>query len=196
MEEEKAVSNDKAFTDEKVALLKDDDESLETVNNYFKLAFDDLKMVNSNAAISYAKWTKDKIDLHFKKEIDDSLFIVNNGIYWAFLGENIGSEQGMHRPVLIVHTERKSPTCAIIPLTLERLNDGYWYHVDLENSNSTALVEQLKVISKKRIDEPIYERGSIKTITDTDWEKINEQLARLYSLKPLIKNFKKRRKKY
>lgn len=39
-------------------------------------------------------------------------------------------------------------TCTILPLTSERMNDTRWYHIDLENHNSTVLVEQHKNIIK------------------------------------------------
>ncbi|MFB5759109.1 type II toxin-antitoxin system PemK/MazF family toxin [Paenibacillus medicaginis] len=137
--------------------------------------------------IAFAEWFKEKADLKFYKEINSSLSIINNGIYWAFLGSNIGSEQDFHRPVLVVNTSHKSPVCTIIPLTLERLKDGYWYHVDLEESNSTALVEHIRVISKKRIDKPLRKNGYIASITENDWNAINKQLNYLYRLKKLIK---------
>ena len=111
--------------------------------------------------------------------------IYNNFIYWCNLGINIGSEQNKLRPVLILKTSKNSPTVTIIPLTTKRLQDGFWFHIDLEKIDCTALVEQLKVVSKLRIVEPFRKKGRLIVISQKDWNKINSQLEILYRLKPL-----------
>ena len=73
----------------------------------------------------------------------------------------------------------------IIPLTSKRLKDEFWYHIDLEKLDSTALVEQLRVISKIRIISPFRQKGKMVVISKLDWNKINRQLQVLYRLKPL-----------
>lgn len=60
--------------------------------------------------------------------------------------------------------------------------------MEVNKNNSTALVEQLRVISKIRIEKPLWEYRKIKTITENDWTKINRQLSSLYILKPLLKS--------
>ena len=62
------------------------------------------------------------------------------------MGCNVGSEEGKHRPVLVTRTYKNSPTITVIPLTTKRLHDKEQYHVDLEEEDSTALVEQMRVI--------------------------------------------------
>lgn len=111
--------------------------------------------------------------------------IYNNFIYWCNLGINIGSEQNKLRPVLILKTSKNSPTVTIIPLTTKRLQDGFWFHIDLEKIDCTALVEQLKVVSKLRIVEPFRKKGRLIVISQKDWNKVNSQLEILYRLKPL-----------
>ena len=101
------------------------------------------------------------------------------------MGCNVGSEEGKHRPVLITRTYKNSPTITVIPLTTKRLHDKEQYHVDLEEEDSTALVEQMRVIDIARIDKPIYRNGKILTITEKDWKDINFQIKREYSLSPL-----------
>ena len=105
-----------------------------------------------NVINEYVGWLYKKTGLNFSPVAHKNFNILNNYIYWAYLGFNIGSEEGKHRPVLVTRTSLKSPICAIIPLTTQRLNDGFWYHVDLEKTNSTALVEQMRVIDKRRIE--------------------------------------------
>ena len=59
--------------------------------------------------------------------------------------------QNRLRPVLILKTFKNSSICTILPLTTKRFEDVFWFHIDLEEINSTVLVEQLKVVSKIRI---------------------------------------------
>ena len=138
--------------------------------------YDDLQM--------YMDWTKIKSELKFNPQ-PKSFPILYNCVYWAFMGCNIGSEEGKHRPVLITRTYKNSPTITVIPLTTKRLHDKEQYHVDLEEEDSTALVEQMRVIDIARIDKPIYRNGKILTITEKDWKDINFQIKREYSLSPL-----------
>jgi len=167
--------------------LKDDNELLEKSLNNLKKIKEILIEQNAQDAFVYSEWLKNKTELRYIKEIDTNIYIFNNQIYWAHLGYNIGSEQELYRPVLIIQTSKESPVCSIIPLTSERLNDGRDYHVDLDNRKSTALVEQVRVISKKRIDSYHYEKRKYATITENDRKNINEQLGILYKLKPLFK---------
>ena len=132
----------------------------------------------------FMDWTKTKSELKFNpKEKDFPIFY--NCIYWAFMGCNIGSEEGKHRPVLVTRTYKNSPICTVIPLTSQRLNDNEQYHVDLEHENSTALVEQMRIIDIVRIDKPMYRNGKILTITEKDWKDINFQIKRQYLLSKL-----------
>ena len=138
--------------------------------------YDDLQM--------YMDWTKIKSELKFNPQ-PKSFPILYNCVYWAFMGCNIGSEEGKHRPVLITRTYKNSPTITVIPLTTKRLHDKEQYHVDLEEEDSTALVEQMRVIDIARIDKPIYRNGKVLTITEKDWKDSNFQIKREYSLSPL-----------
>lgn len=101
------------------------------------------------------------------------------------MGCNIGSEEGKHRPVLVTRTYPNSPTITVIPLTTQRLHDRKQYHIDLENQNSTALVEQMRVIDITRLDKPMRRSGSIASITEKDWNAIQYQIKREYLLTPL-----------
>ena len=101
------------------------------------------------------------------------------------MGINIGSEQNKLRPVLILRSSKNSTICTILPLTSKRLNDNFWFHIDLEKINSTILVEQLKVISKLRLTNPYRKNGNLVTISQNDWRNINSQLETLYRLRPL-----------
>ena len=45
-------------------------------------------------------------------------------------------------------------------LTTKRLNDYFWFHIDLEEIDSTVLIEQLKVVSKLRITNPYRKKDN------------------------------------
>ena len=137
--------------------------------------------INEKSGIEFATWTKNKAIIKFQKQMP-SFAITNNYIYWCDLGINIGSEQNKIRPVIISKTKKESTICTIIPLTSERIDDTRWYHIDLENQNSTALIEQLRNVSKLRIISPLRMKGKLVKISLNDWEKINSAIKEYYSL--------------
>ena len=143
-----------------------------------------LKSINNSDAIQFSEWTKEKANLRYNGKLP-KFPIYNNFIYWCNLGINIGSEQNKLRPVLILKTSKNSPICTILPLTTKRLQDNFWFHIDLENVDATVLVEQLKVVSKLRITDPYRKKGKLVSISPNDWNKSNSQLEILYRLKPL-----------
>ena len=106
-----------------------------------------LNNINNSDAIQFSEWTKEKTNLRYNGKIP-KFPIYNNFIYWCNLGINIGSEQNKLRPVLILRTFKNSPICTVLPLTTKRLQDRFWFHIDLEDVDSTVLTEQLKVVSK------------------------------------------------
>lgn len=142
-----------------------------------------LQSIDNSDTLDFSEWTKEKVNLRYNGQIP-KFPIYNNFIYWCNLGINVGSEQNKLRPVLIVKTSKNSPICTIIPLTSKRLHDKFWFHIDLEEIDSTVLVEQLKVVSKLRIVDPFRKQGKLITISQNDWSKINSQLERLYRLRP------------
>lgn len=157
------------------------------INNNIKKTENLLQHINNTDAIEFSEWTKEKANLRYNGEIP-KFPIYNNFIYWCNLGINLGSEQNKLRPVLILKTSKNSPICSIIPLTSKRLHDNFWFHIDLENLDSTVLVEQLKVISKLRIVQPFRKKGKMITISKSDWNKINSELDTFYKLRPLKNN--------
>ena len=154
------------------------------IDNYIEETKELLNRINTSDAIQFSKWTKEKVNLRYNGKLP--IFpIYNNFIYWCSLGINIGSEQNKLRPVLILRSSKNSPICTVLPLTTKRLQDDFWFHIDLEEVDSTVLVEQLKVVSKIRISDPYRKKGNLVTISPNDWNKINSQLESLYRLRPL-----------
>jgi mRNA-degrading endonuclease toxin of MazEF toxin-antitoxin module len=145
-----------------------------------------LNSINTSDSIQFSEWTKEKANLRYYGQLP-KFPIYNNFIYWCNLGINIGSEQNKLRPVLVLRTSKNSPICTVLPLTTKRLQDGFLFHIDLEEVDSTVLVEQLKVVSKIRITNPYRKKGNLVVISSNDWNKINSQLESLYRLRPLKK---------
>ena len=118
--------------------------------------------------------------------------VFNNYLYWVHFGDNIGSEQSLDRPALVVRSTKESPVCIVLPVTLERTDDDIPYHIDLSNGKGTVLVEQIRTIDKQRIFDNVYYNHSYATISDEDFKNINEQLERMCKLKPLFKKSPKK----
>ncbi len=154
---------------------------ISNIKNHLNETAEILSTVDKNLGIEYAQWTKNKAIIKFNKKIP-TFPITNNYIYWCNLGINIGSEQNKIRPIIVTKTKKESKVCTIIPLTSERMNDTRWYHIDLENQNSTALIEQLRNVSKLRILNPFRLKGKLVKISQKDWNNINQALIDYYSL--------------
>ena len=62
------------------------------------------------------------------------------------------------------------------------MRDSRWYHIDLDNYDSTVLIEQLRNVSKLRILNPLRNKGKLVKISLEDWKKINNAIKDYYSL--------------
>lgn len=151
------------------------------INEQLHLAENILNNTNTKEALDYAIWTKDKAQIKFSNDIPK--FPITTGfIYWCNLGINIGSEQNKIRPVIIIKNSKSSGICTVLPLTSERIDDSRWYHIDLENIDSTVLIEQLRNVSKLRLISPFRAKGKLIKVTMNDWHKLNLCLQKYYSL--------------
>lgn len=157
---------------------------IDIVHENFLEAEDIVRRKSNDKGIDFSNWTKEKSELKYIADMP-SFPIYNNFIYWCNFGINIGSEQNKKRPAIIIRTENKSNICTVIPLTSERMDDTMWYHIDLECEKYTALVEQIRTISKIRIINPFRRKGKMISINQNDWEKINIELKRMYQLRKL-----------
>ena len=133
------------------------------------------------------EWTEDSFELNYNIVVP-KMPIINNYIYYFHFGYTIGSEQAYDRPALVVHTTKESRICIVIPITKERLGDKIPYHIDLDNGKGTALVEQIRTISKVRVYGKLFYKQEQATITENDRMQINRQLMYLCQLRPLWKN--------
>jgi mRNA-degrading endonuclease toxin of MazEF toxin-antitoxin module len=177
-EKEKDETAEKPTKEQVKAEIKNLFSQLEAILESLK---DDDGNFNHEEALAYAEWMLKKAQLRYiDKNKNHSFPILYRRIYWAHMGVNIGSEEDKHRPVVVVRSEKNSPICYVVPLTTQRLNDEYWYHIDLDGFKNTALVEHFRVISKDRIDAPLWRKGDIACITKKDMEEIQKEIRRMF----------------
>lgn len=98
-------------------------------------------------------------------------------IFYADLEPKIGSEQGGVRPVIVVQTRKgnvKNPTVIVAPLT-KRINNKPKLpsHINIKKFgklkyDSVILLEQIRVIDKKRIRHGFIGRVDKKVIKKID----------------------------
>ncbi|CAM5207984.1 hypothetical protein UACE39S_00329 [Ureibacillus acetophenoni] len=167
------------------------DETMEILD---KMEFND-STNKEEEALFYADWILTKAKLRYG-EVNNGTYVERQipsfpmvvwGIYWAYLGVNVGSEEDEHRPVILLRADGKSDVCTIIPLSTQVLNDGYWYHVDLDGYDNTALVEQMRVISKKRLDYPLRVSGKIAEVSPKNMKEIYRQIENRHASIPPFK---------
>lgn len=88
---------------------------------------------------------------------------MNRGeIYYANLSPVIGSEQGGYRPVIILQNNKGnkySTTVIVAPISSRMTKNALPTHVTIEvdflEKKSVILLEQIRTIDKKRIDEKL-----------------------------------------
>jgi mRNA interferase MazF len=109
----------------------------------------------------------------------NSKTIKRGDIYYADLGQTVGSEQGFSRPVLVVQNNvgnRYSPTIIIAPLTGNIRKTNMPTHVFIPRvgglrHDSLALVEQLRAVDRMRLD------GYVGCISEESQMEIDTALA-------------------
>src|SRR5699024_1647999 len=102
-----------------------DEETKKKLDRLLDQIYSVLHEVDDDEASRYAGWMLQKAQLRYRQKNKKHAFpILYRRIYWAHWGINIGHEEDKHRPVLVIRSEKKSPLCAVIPLTTQRLEDG------------------------------------------------------------------------
>jgi mRNA interferase MazF len=91
--------------------------------------------------------------------------VVKRGdIYFANLSPVVGSEQGGHRPVLVIQNDvgnKYSPTVIVAAITSQISKAKLPTHVELSakqynlEKDSVVLLEQLRTIDKRRLQEKV-----------------------------------------
>jgi mRNA-degrading endonuclease toxin of MazEF toxin-antitoxin module len=109
-----------------------------------------------------------------KKKINvrNPIYVSERDIWFCSVGLNIGSEQsGKHelfeRPVLVIK-KVTSNTFIGVPLTSNK-KKGSWY-VEIESTNSSAIISQIKLFDTRRL------ARKIKVISIEEFEIIKNKL--------------------
>lgn len=95
--------------------------------------------------------------------------VVKRGdIYYANLSPVVGSEQGGHRPVLVIQNDvgnKYSPTIIVVAITSQISKAKLPTHVEINSKqsnlekDSVILLEQLRTIDKRRLKEKVSHLG-------------------------------------
>lgn len=98
-------------------------------------------------------------------------------VYYADLGQGVGSEQGGRRPVVIIQNDvgnQYSPTVIVAPLTTSSKKcmptHVKVYFREEEKRENIVLLEQLRTLDKSRLDE------YLGRLSETTMERINRAI--------------------
>ena len=92
------------------------------------------------------------------------MLVKRGDIYYANLNSVVGSEQGGHRPVLIIQNDvgnKYSPTVIVAAITSQISKAKLPTHVEISgkefnlDKDSVLLLEQLRTIDKRRLKEKV-----------------------------------------
>ncbi len=105
-------------------------------------------------------------------------FVSERDIWWAHLGENIGTEisgksKKFTRPV-IIYKKLSNYTFLVIP-TSTKIKSGSWYfNFIYKNKSLITCLHQIKIIDYRRLDDKMGK------ISQLDFELIKKSLLNLY----------------
>lgn len=139
------------------------------------------------AIYQFLKWKWEKLLLNFN-DYQKKTTVFENGIYWASLGVNVGSELNKNRPVLIwkkrVGGSRESEySYIVIPITSKFKSQKYYMNVPIELNGRTCYlrIEDMRRINIKRISRPILDANkNIIFISTEKRQEIIEAIKRFY----------------
>lgn len=122
----------------------------------------------------FLKWKWQKLLLNVLP-YQKTTTVYENGIYWASLGVNVGSELNKNRPVLIWKkrcngNEEKNFSYIVIPITSKNKSKKYYMNVPIMiNERQCYLrIEDMRRINIKRISRPILNKESKIIFIDND----------------------------
>lgn len=120
-----------------------------------------LSLLLFESIYQFISWKHQKFLLNFQPYKRHTT-VYENGIYWASLGVNVGSELNKNRPVLIWKkrcngADEKDYSYIVIPITSKKKRKHYYMNVpiDINGSQSYLRIEDMRRINIKRITRPI-----------------------------------------
>lgn len=157
-------------------------EELET-NNIFPHMFQD--------TYQFLKWKHSKFLMRLKP-FKHQTTIYENGLYWAHLGVNVGSELNKNRPVLIWKKRCSSDNISnnsyiVFPITSKTKSKKYWYNIPININGRECFIrlEDMRRINIRRITRPIIDENNknIIFISNHKREEINRAIEKFYVFK-------------
>jgi len=128
----------------------------------------------------FANWTKIKIRLH-ASETDENIYFGEKDIWWASLGQNIGSEENgknknFERPVLILKKFNATTFWSIAISSKLKIGNNY-YPFQFNSEKFVLNLSQLRLLSTKRL------LRFVGKIDETDFTKVREAIRNLLEIK-------------
>ena len=135
----------------------------------------------------FLKWKQQKLSLNFTP-YKTKTKVYENGIYWAMLGANVGSELNKSRPILVWKKRsngdnEENYSCIVIPITSKEKSKKYYMDVpiDINGRECYLRIEDMRRISIKRFTRPILDdKNKIIFISDDKRKEIIEAIKRFY----------------
>lgn len=119
----------------------------------------------------YITWFEHKTNIEFNRNIRRNPGIFKYGIYYAELGENVGSELHKLRPVLIYKkcVSKSNPNDSsfiVLPITSKMSSSKYSFNtvINVNGQKNWVKTNDIRRISLKRIVGPLYKSGTNYTI--------------------------------
>ncbi|MFZ3103054.1 MAG: type II toxin-antitoxin system PemK/MazF family toxin [Desulfitobacteriaceae bacterium] len=165
MEEEKVIEKEK---------LKNNEQISEIIQDRFDSIKYLLSELKAETALEYVEWLLLKTEMRLNPQLENDFKLFKSGIYYAYLGKNVGAEIEKERPCIIVWGYPDSETVIVVPCSKDEkyIGSTFWYHIPV-STGGTALVEQIRTISKTRITRPFWRRGRILTVGNEEQIKID-----------------------
>lgn len=130
------------------------------------LSIDDKKYALTEDYYKYLTWFEHKTNLEFNSHIKRNPDILKYGLYYAEIGENLGSELHKLRPVVIFKRCRaKIPddtSYIVIPVTSQASSGKYKFNTPIIVNGKINYIRlnDIRRISIKRLVGPLYKSGS------------------------------------
>ncbi|WP_162636779.1 type II toxin-antitoxin system PemK/MazF family toxin [Paenibacillus odorifer] len=164
----------------KIITLKEDPIALKDVAEILEQIKVCILDCEAEESLAVVKWLFEKVSMRNDPEIKKDFALFSKGIYYAKLGKNIGSEIEKDRPCILISSTSKSEVAVVVPISDEDkyIGSTFWFHVPI-NDVGTALVEQIRTISKGRIRRPLKIGNKIKEISESERISINQAIDKL-----------------
>lgn len=134
----------------------------------------------------FLKWKWQKLLLNVK-EFQRKTNIYENGLYWASLGINVGSELNKSRPVLVWKKrcngeDEENYSYIVIPITSKEKAKKYYMNVPIViNGRSCYLrIEDMHRINIRRFTRPILDNNKIIFIENSKRNEIIDAIKKFY----------------